>query len=123
MSTPRTLAYPAVQGRCPACRKTSLYLGAGGYIACSRSDCPEPDAAAALLCDGRPVEQRLATLRAACISLTARGFDSLSATWVLELLDGPTEAATPCPACSRADQAGLAPAELHAACVDEEHGP
>jgi hypothetical protein len=73
-----------------------------------------------------PVEQRLATLRAACISLTARGFDSLSATWVLELLDGTTEAAatraTPCPACSRADQAGLAPAELHAACVDEGHG-
>jgi hypothetical protein len=74
-----------------------------------------------------PVERQLATLRAACISLTARGFDSLSATWVLQLLDGPTEAAatraTPCPACSRADQAGLAPAEQHPACVDEEHGP
>jgi hypothetical protein len=63
-------------------------------------------------------EQRLATLRAACIGLTARGFDSLSATWVLELLDGPTEAAaTPCPACLRADQAGLAPAEQHPACA------
>lgn len=31
--------------------------------------------------------------------------------------------ATPCPACSRADQAGLAPAEQHPACVSEEHGP
>lgn len=67
-----------------------------------------------------PVEQRLATLRAACISLIARGFDSLSATWVIELLDGPTEAATPCPACSRADQAGLAPAEQHPACASTE---
>jgi hypothetical protein len=64
------------------------------------------------------VERQLATLRAACIGLTARGFDSLSATWVLELLDGPTEAAAvPCPACSRADQAGLAPAEQHPACA------
>jgi len=28
--------------------------------------------------------------------------------------------ATPCPACSRADQAGLAPAEQHPACADKE---
>ncbi|MER7813830.1 hypothetical protein [Streptomyces sp. NPDC096153] len=38
-----------VQGRCPACGKTSLFLGAGGYVTCSRLECPEPDAASTLL--------------------------------------------------------------------------
>ncbi|MFC9268980.1 hypothetical protein ACFTXJ_14555 [Streptomyces zhihengii] len=34
-----------VAGRCPACKGSSLFLGDGGYVACSRIDCPEPDAA------------------------------------------------------------------------------
>lgn len=38
-----------VQGRCPACGKTSLFLGDGGYVTCSRLECPEPDAASTLL--------------------------------------------------------------------------
>ncbi|MDJ0460621.1 hypothetical protein [Streptomyces sp. H27-C3] len=41
--------YRDVQGRCPACGKTSLFLGDGGYITCSRLECPEPDAASTAL--------------------------------------------------------------------------
>ncbi|MFD9763213.1 DUF6085 family protein [[Kitasatospora] papulosa] len=41
--------YPDVQGRCPACGNTRLYLGDGGYVTCPRLDCPEPDAASTLL--------------------------------------------------------------------------
>ncbi|MFC5802769.1 DUF6085 family protein [Streptomyces formicae] len=38
-----------VQGKCPACGKTSLFLGSGGYVTCSRIECPEPDAASTVL--------------------------------------------------------------------------
>ncbi len=43
------VANPTVQGRCPACRGTSLFLGNGGYVTCSRLDCPNPSAADELL--------------------------------------------------------------------------
>lgn len=39
----------AVQGRCPACRATSLFLGPGGHVTCSRIDRPDPCAADDLL--------------------------------------------------------------------------
>ncbi|MCX4444758.1 DUF6085 family protein [Streptomyces albidoflavus] len=42
-------AIPLVQGRCPACGWSSLFLGVGGYITCSRIDCPTPEAASTLL--------------------------------------------------------------------------
>ncbi|MGV9579751.1 DUF6085 family protein [Streptomyces sp. NPDC003509] len=42
-------AFPDVQGRCPACGNTRLFLGAGGYVTCPRIGCPEPDAASTLL--------------------------------------------------------------------------
>ena len=32
-----------VQGRCPACGWASLFLGDGGYVTCSRLECPRPD--------------------------------------------------------------------------------
>lgn len=32
-----------VQGRCPACGLTTLFVGDGGYITCSNVDCPRPD--------------------------------------------------------------------------------
>ncbi|MCX4809027.1 DUF6085 family protein [Streptomyces sp. NBC_01239] len=32
-----------MQGRCPACRWTTLFLGDGGHVTCSRSECPRPD--------------------------------------------------------------------------------
>jgi hypothetical protein len=38
-----------VQGRCPACSGSSLFLGDGGHVTCSRSDCPDPCAADDLL--------------------------------------------------------------------------
>lgn len=41
--------FPDVQGRCPACGWTSLFLADGGYITCSRLECPQPDAASTLL--------------------------------------------------------------------------
>lgn len=34
--------HTAVQGRCPACRGASLFLGDGGHVTCSRLDCPTP---------------------------------------------------------------------------------
>ncbi|MER6235922.1 DUF6085 family protein [Streptomyces clavifer] len=46
---PEQIGYPTVQGRCPACGNTRLYLGDGGYVTCPRIDCPEPDAASTLL--------------------------------------------------------------------------
>jgi hypothetical protein len=90
-TAPLAAGLPLVQGRCPACGTSGLFLGAGGYITCSRLECPDPGAATALLCGGATTET--ADTRA-----------------------------IPCPACSRADQAGLAPAELHPACIDEGHG-
>jgi hypothetical protein len=41
--------FPDIQGRCPACGGSSLFVGSGGYITCRRIECPEPDAATTLL--------------------------------------------------------------------------
>ena len=41
--------FPKVQGRCPACGKTTLFLGASGYVTCSLLRCPNPSAASDLL--------------------------------------------------------------------------
>lgn len=38
-------ANPAVQGRCPACSASSLFLGEGGHVTCSHIDCPSPASA------------------------------------------------------------------------------
>jgi hypothetical protein len=40
-----------VAGRCPACHGTSLFLGSGGHVTCSRIDCPDPSLADTLLHD------------------------------------------------------------------------
>jgi hypothetical protein len=42
-------ATPPVQGRCPACSRSTLILGVGGYVTCSHLDCPDPCAASDLL--------------------------------------------------------------------------
>ena len=42
-------AAPTVQGRCPACSRTTLILGVGGYVTCSHLECPDPSAASDLL--------------------------------------------------------------------------
>ncbi|MFJ6440242.1 DUF6085 family protein [Streptomyces sp. NPDC091649] len=46
---PVQTGFPTVQGNCPACGSSSLFLGSGGYVTCARLDCPEPDAATTLL--------------------------------------------------------------------------
>jgi hypothetical protein len=52
-------SFPWVQGRCPACGgSSSLFHGDGGYITCSRIDCPAPDAATTLLEKPAAEEQR-----------------------------------------------------------------
>jgi hypothetical protein len=40
---------PLVKGNCPGCQRATLFLGTGGYVTCSNSDCPEPDAATTVL--------------------------------------------------------------------------
>lgn len=42
----------SIRGKCPACGHESLILGDGGYVTCSRLECPEPDAPSKLLEDG-----------------------------------------------------------------------
>lgn len=44
-----TTSHDDVQGHCPACRGTSLFLAAGGHVTCRRIDCPNPTAADELL--------------------------------------------------------------------------
>lgn len=41
----------AVRGHCPACGGESLFLAEGGYVTCSRLECPRPSAVAELLDD------------------------------------------------------------------------
>lgn len=38
-----------VQGRCPACRHSALFLGDGGYITCGNLQCTDPEAATDML--------------------------------------------------------------------------
>ena len=51
--------FPQVQGFCPACRRRTLFVGAGGYITCSYLPCPNPTAVADML--GRRPENGLET--------------------------------------------------------------
>lgn len=53
-SAPLAAGMPLVQGRCPACGTTGLFLGSGGYVTCSLIECREPDAASTVL-DRQPV--------------------------------------------------------------------
>lgn len=40
---------PLVQGKCPHCGSTNLFLGAEGYVTCAWIECREPDAASTVL--------------------------------------------------------------------------
>ena len=145
----RAAAHPLVQGRCPACNGSSLFLGTGGYVTCSRLDCPNPTLADDQLHRGRPdpgawlaegtrdlsipqqtpaftarpvtpemeraaterarqaaeegarsaawmaqqssphpAEVKLARLRDCAASLHSRGIDAMSASFVLDIIDG-----------------------------------
>ena len=50
-----------VKGRCPACNGSSLFLGSGGHVTCSRLDCPDPTEADELLHRGLPEPRPAAT--------------------------------------------------------------
>lgn len=41
--------FQRVQGRCPACRMSALFLGDGGYVTCGNLQCTNPCAATELL--------------------------------------------------------------------------
>ncbi|MGW4980938.1 hypothetical protein [Streptomyces mirabilis] len=40
----REQPFQTVQGRCPACANSLLFLGDGGHVTCSLADCPNPSA-------------------------------------------------------------------------------
>ncbi|MFE2563103.1 hypothetical protein [Streptomyces mirabilis] len=48
-TAPLAAGLPLVKGNCPACQRSELFLGSGGYVTCSNADCPEPDAATTVL--------------------------------------------------------------------------
>jgi hypothetical protein len=62
-TAPAAAAHPLVQGRCPACNGASLFLGSGGYVTCSRLDCPNPTAADEQLHTHPAAEDALEELR------------------------------------------------------------
>lgn len=49
MTEARTTNHPEIQGYCPACGGTSLFLGSGGHVTCARLGCLNPSAADQLL--------------------------------------------------------------------------
>jgi hypothetical protein len=53
-TAPPAAGHTLVQGRCPACRGASLFLGSGGYLTCARLDCPNPSAADDLMHGEQP---------------------------------------------------------------------
>jgi hypothetical protein len=62
-TAPAAAAHPLVKGRCPACNGSSLFLGSGGYVTCSRLDCPDPTAADEQLHTHPAAEDALEELR------------------------------------------------------------
>ncbi|NUR01337.1 MAG: hypothetical protein HOY79_33875 [Streptomyces sp.] len=48
-TAPLAAGLPLVKRNCPACGSASLFLGVGGYVTCSRTDCRKPDAASDVL--------------------------------------------------------------------------
>jgi hypothetical protein len=48
-SGPFPHGFARVQGRCPACRMSALFLGEGGYVTCGNLQCTDPCAATEML--------------------------------------------------------------------------
>ena len=62
--TDQPKTFPSIQGRCPACKSETLFIGTGGWITCSLIGCPNPSAADELLHRSAPtvgLRERLAT--------------------------------------------------------------
>lgn len=49
LEQPFPQGFTHVQGRCPACRMSALFLGDGGYITCGNLQCLDPCAATDML--------------------------------------------------------------------------
>jgi hypothetical protein len=54
---------PDVSGRCPACGLKTLFLGVGGYVTCSLSDCPNPVMASQMLEIAHDIARALIQIR------------------------------------------------------------
>ncbi|MFE2326102.1 DUF6085 family protein [Streptomyces sp. NPDC059385] len=82
-------ANPSVQGRCPACHGQSLFLGEGGYVTCSRIDCPDPEAATRILeqrIDYTKIREIGVGLEAAYLAEVMRGIDTWEPVGIAEAL-------------------------------------
>ncbi|MFJ7963170.1 hypothetical protein [Streptomyces sp. NPDC096324] len=108
-TAPAAAAHPIVRGRCPACGWASLFLGSGGHVTCARLDCPDP-----CLADKQLHGEQTAPI----CEPPHRTIAEEDECERQRLTTVPT--ASPCPACRRADQAGLAPGEMHDDCVPAE---
>lgn len=87
--------WPEVAGICPACGWHSLFLGAGGFVTCSRLECPAPEAASDLLAL-EPSATRLAVEASRVRSFRARlvvgaGQDPAEVQRTLEAIAPPVE--------------------------------
>jgi hypothetical protein len=69
--------FPKVQGRCPACGLSSLFLGSGGYVTCGNLPCPDPCAASRRIEHGKDVDQVIALCLANAATFGERGTGSL----------------------------------------------
>lgn len=69
--------FPKVQGRCPACGLSSLFLGNGGYVTCGNLSCPDPAAASSRIEHGKDPDQVIALCRANVDSIGDREGGSL----------------------------------------------
>ena len=47
-------SHDRLEGKCPACGWSGLFVGSGGYITCSQYDCPDPGAVADILRSSNP---------------------------------------------------------------------
>jgi hypothetical protein len=91
-TAPAAANHPLVQGRCPACRGASLFLGNGGYLTCSRLNCPDPCAGDKLLHGEQPAPGPSATQATENQALTNRLVAALYERWVKA---GPPPLGTP----------------------------
>lgn len=92
---------PKVQGRCPACNRTDLFLGESGFVTCGAIECRQSSLASDLLDLGKRLHtlarsgQAVANLqeRRQDLTIALGGIDPLDATPVGTLLANLTDGA------------------------------
>ncbi len=88
-----------VQGHCPACGGSSLFLGEGGHVTCRRLDCPDPSAADDMLGEGAPMLHRVAVLASDLFMAGKPGPERETARKFLEALQRPEPRLLACEFC------------------------